>query len=220
VPPQYEITLEILSGDDEAKYEHTSAVYSAQLCGYHDENEHVKIGLLSSGGMSSQIHFDGLSVSIDTLIKKGNALGEEKGMDHAVDWFRGHIRAEVDRTLVDNFGQHHEHETLFLAIEMFAAVGEKAGMKGQVVPATDAVNRLEAYVDQLIDADKLLDSEAKRSWKTYVHVMSGIMSAYILSRLHNEANVLFLRQYQHEPSGATLKPSWCLGHAISSLGLA
>ena len=224
----FQTTVRVLSGVDEAKYEYASAIYCMKQCGYAASG--MKIGLLSSGGMSSQVCLDDLTVSIDTEVKRGNSMGLEMGMEKAVMEFQARVTSAVDAKLT-NSGLRDEEHVMYLAIEMFAGVGEKAGMKGlRGLTAKTALKKLRLFVEKAIQDDKDANEEDERTWRTYVHVMTGLMASAVLEHLHPNAEVLFLREFEAEQveSGGvmqsvgkelqdSLKPSWSLGYAIEAL---
>ena len=214
----FEATLIVLEGDDEARYEFLSAEYCADKCGLSDRDGGAEadrhLGLLSSGGMSSQIFVGGISRCLQTEIKRGNRLGLELGMEGGMSAFHWHATEAVEQKLPENFGGEN---VLYVAIEMLAAVGEKAGMGGGViVPVSDAIETLSDFIKKKTEEDLMLGEECERTWKTYVHVMSGIVGKLILGRLHPGSKVLFLREFQLGEDNF-LKPSWPLGHAIEKL---
>ena len=216
----FKAQLIILSGDDEAKYEFLSAEYCANQCGFVDAEEQgtttttSNLGLLSCGGMSSQIFVKGVSLCLQTEVKKGNKLGLEHGMNKGKAAFHKHAMETIERKLPKNFGGEN---VLYVAIEMLAGVGEKAGMGGVVVPVVEAIEILSNFIETKTEEDLMLGEEVgDRTWKSYVHVMSGIVARLILERLHPDSKVLFLREFELGEDHI-LKPTWPLGHAIEKL---
>eukprot|EP00579_Thalassiosira_antarctica_P020826 CAMPEP_0201963210 /NCGR_PEP_ID=MMETSP0904-20121228/9148_1 /ASSEMBLY_ACC=CAM_ASM_000553 /TAXON_ID=420261 /ORGANISM="Thalassiosira antarctica, Strain CCMP982" /LENGTH=284 /DNA_ID=CAMNT_0048509775 /DNA_START=111 /DNA_END=962 /DNA_ORIENTATION=- len=206
----FKVHLLVLSGDDEARYEFLSAEYCATQCGYfvptgdqEEGMEHPNLGLLSSGGMSSQIFVKEVSHCLQTEIKKGNRLGLEHGMDKGMVFFHKHAKEVIERKIPENFGGGN---VLYVAIEMFAGVGTKAGMGGSVVgivPILDAIEILSTFIEETATEDRMLGEEGERTWRTYVHVMSGIVGKLILQRLHPESKVLFVREFELEEGERT-----------------
>eukprot|EP00591_Stephanopyxis_turris_P013498 CAMPEP_0195508744 /NCGR_PEP_ID=MMETSP0794_2-20130614/1873_1 /TAXON_ID=515487 /ORGANISM="Stephanopyxis turris, Strain CCMP 815" /LENGTH=231 /DNA_ID=CAMNT_0040635795 /DNA_START=352 /DNA_END=1050 /DNA_ORIENTATION=+ len=212
----FRVTMVILSGEDEAKYEFLSAKYCAEKCGLLSEEEEgmTYLGLLSSGGMSSQISVKGVSRSLETEVKKGNRLGLEHGMEKGKALFHRHVTEAIEQNIPKNFGGE---DVLYVAIEMLAAVGEKAGMGGGVMlPVAAAIQTLSNFIEEKTKEDALLGETVERTWKTYVHVMTGIVGKIILGRLHPESRIVFLWKFELGEDHA-LKPSWPLGRAIEKL---
>eukprot|EP00555_Chaetoceros_dichaeta_P008403 CAMPEP_0198255436 /NCGR_PEP_ID=MMETSP1447-20131203/5560_1 /TAXON_ID=420782 /ORGANISM="Chaetoceros dichaeta, Strain CCMP1751" /LENGTH=136 /DNA_ID=CAMNT_0043941803 /DNA_START=125 /DNA_END=532 /DNA_ORIENTATION=+ len=127
--------------------------------------------------------------------------------------FHKHAKEVIERNLPEMFGGNN---ILYVAIEMFASVGEKAGMCGSPVPVLEAIETLSSFIDKTTEEDRILGEYGERTWKTYVYVMSGIVGRLILERLHPESKVLFAREFEVEEDHV-LKPSWPLGHAIENL---
>lgn len=242
----FKVHLLILSGDDEAKYEFVSAEYClANQCGFADhakvEQETTtttdttpadaqdrqetttttktspygtNLGLLSSGGMSSQIFVKGISHCLQTEVKKGNKLGLEHGMEKGKAVFHEHAKEAIELKLPKNFGGE---KVLYLAIESLAGVGEAAGMGGGVVvPVVEAIEILSRFIQEKTEEDLMLGEEGERTWKSYFHVMTGIVGKLILERLHPDSKILFARHFELGEDHI-LKPSWPLGHAIEKL---
>merc|ERR1711966_173106 len=94
--------LHILGGDDEARYEFLSAKYCATQCDYFSPTGDIvgrsdlNLGLLSSGGMSSQLFAKGCSLSVPTEIKKANRLGLEHGMEKGLAQVRQHASSVIE----------------------------------------------------------------------------------------------------------------------------
>jgi len=219
----FKVHLLILSGDDEAKYEFVSAEYCANQCGFVDAKKqetttttsYCNLGLLSSGGMSSQIFVKGVSHCLQTEVKKGNKLGLEHGMDKGKAAFHKHAKEVIELKLPKNFGGEN---VLYVAIESLAGVGEKAGMgSGVVVPVVEAIEILTSFIEKKTEEDLMLGEDVgERTWKSYFHVMTGIVGRLILERLHPDSKVLFAREFELGEDHI-LKPSWPLGHAIEKL---
>lgn len=178
-----------------------------------EETANSNLGLLSCGGMSSQILVKGLSHCLHTEIKKGNKLGLDHGMDKGKAAYYTHAKEAIERKLPENFGGEN---VLYLAIEMFAAVGEKAGTGGVVVPVAKAIEALTVFIEKKTKEDLLVGEGSERTWKSYVHVMSGIVGRLILEKLHPESRILFVREFKLGEDHV-LKPSWPLGRAIEKL---
>jgi len=213
----FEAHLLILEGEEEANYEFLSAQYCANHCAFIDPEGKASrsLGLLSSGGMSSQIFVKGISHCLPTQIKKGNKLGLDHGMEKGKAAFYNHAKKVIDQTLPKNLGGEN---VLYVAIEMFGAVGEKAGMGGGVVvPVTKAMERLSTFMEEKTKEDVLLGEGCEqRTWRTYVPVMSALVGILILEKLHPDSNILFLREFELG-GNHVLKPSWPLGYAIEKL---
>jgi len=211
--------LHILGGDDEARYEFLSAKYCATQCDYFSPtgdivgSSDLNLGLLSSGGMSSQLFAKGCSLSVPTEIKKANRLGLEHGMEKGLAQVRQHASSVIEHIVPEKFGGRN---VLYVAIEMFGGVGQKAGISGSTVGALsvgDAIERLSDFTAKAIADD--CTPECERTWRTYSDVYTGTVATLMLRRLHPEAKVLFLREFELE--GNVLKPSWSLGYAIANL---
>lgn len=219
----FKVHFLILSGDDEAKYEFVSAEYCANQCGFVDAQEpkttatasYGNLGLLSSGGMSSQIFVKGKSLCLPTEVKKGNKMGLKHGMEKGKAAFLEHAKEAIELKLPKNFGGEN---VLYLAIESLAGVGEKAGMGGGVaVPVVEAIEILSRFIEEKTEEDLLLgEGVGDRTWRAYFHVMTGIVGRLILERLHPDSKVLFAREFEIAEDHI-LKPSWPLGHAIEKL---
>mmetsp|Transcript_36451 Transcript_36451/g.76519 ORF Transcript_36451/g.76519 Transcript_36451/m.76519 type:complete len:355 (+) Transcript_36451:93-1157(+) len=219
----FKVHFLILSGDDEAKYEFVSAEYCANQCGFADAQEqettktasYGNLGLLSSGGMSSQIFVKGKSLCLPTEVKKGNKMGLKHGMEKGKATFHEHAKEAIELKLPKNFGGEN---VLYLAIESLAGVGEKAGMGGGVaVPVVEAIEILSTFIEKKTEEDLMLGEGAgERTWRSYFPVMTGIVGRLILERLHPDSKVLFAREFEIAEDHI-LKPSWPLGHAIEKL---
>jgi hypothetical protein len=214
--------LLVLGGEEEAGYELLSAEYCATLCdfvptGDQGGSQRLTLGLLSSGGMSSQISAEGISISIPTEVKTLNKLGVKYGMDRGIDLVRRQAKHVIEHHVPAHFGGEN---VLYVAIEMFGGVGEQAGMSGSTVGAVsvaDAIERLSHFVAEAAAEDRTLGNGA-RTWRTYWPVNSGIVATLILQRLHPAAKVVFVREFEPE-AGRVLKPTWSLGYAIANLSL-
>lgn len=211
----FDATLRVLSGEEEAKYEFLAVEYCAHQCGYADES--TTLGLLSSGGMSSQMYVKGgCGQCVETQIKKGNKLGLEYGMVRGMALYSLHVEEAMRVAAIpEDFGK--ESDVLYIAIEMLAGVGEKAGVGGIVMTVAKAMDVLSSFIESEVEEDKKRGND-ERTWRTYVYVMSGIVGKVILERLHPDSRILFLREFKLADNHS-LKPSWPLGCAIDSLGL-
>ena len=204
--------LSILSGEEEAEYEFISAKYCAELCGFCTKDDDV--GLLSSGGMSSQVAWKTVTMSLPTAVKSGNAMGLKFGMEDAVEKYRVQVTTSIlDSGIGTDFGGD---ETIWLAIEMLAAAGEAAGIGGCVMGVAEAGNVLNEFVVSSVKLDGERPEDFQRDWRTYVKVMSAVMGVALLSRLRQSSRILFSRQFAIRPE-ELLKPSWSLGIAVSRL---
>mmetsp|Transcript_13790 Transcript_13790/g.15854 ORF Transcript_13790/g.15854 Transcript_13790/m.15854 type:complete len:329 (-) Transcript_13790:41-1027(-) len=208
----FEANFRILSGDDEAKYEFMAADYCGKKCGFFDSSNN-KVGLLSSGGMSSQIYVDGKAHSLETATKIGNAMGVEHGMRQAIADFKKRVSKIVQTELPENYGGDN---ILYFAVELLAGAGEKAGM-GSVNKTTvsDAIHKFTNYINKNID-EEVLESTTKRTWRDYVYVMNAVVGVLILQRLHPNSEILFCREFELREDHV-LKVSWPLGYAIQTL---
>jgi hypothetical protein len=214
----FEASLRILSGEEEATYEFLSAEYCAKQCGYYAGNSHDTedsssnlLGLLSSGGMSSQLFVNGGAHCLETQIKTGNKWGLEHGMEQGMVLYSNHVEKAI-ADIPEAFGGTG---VFFVAIEMLAAVGEKAGIGGIVMSVTEAMDALATFIQKEVEHDQELGDDYERTWRTYVHVMSGIVGKSILAKLHPESTIMFLREFKIR-DGHILKPSWPLGCAIET----
>jgi len=207
-------TFHLLTGEEEAKFEHFSAAYCARICGFADG----PVGLLSSGGMSSQLVHGDRVVSIPTKIKCGNQLGLELGMEKGTNYYRSTVTSAIDKILPTTQYFVGTDGDMFLAIEMLAAAGEKAGIGGQIIPIPEAIEALEEYVimckKEEVEAGPYVE---RKTWRSYVHVMSSIAGVKLLSLLNPNSKILFSRTYSIPESDTPLKPSWALGKALKML---
>ena len=85
-------------------------------------------------------------VSIPTKIKCGNQLGLELGMEKTTNYYRNTVTSAVDKILSPTQSFVGMDGDMFLAIEMLAAAGEKAGIRGQIIPNPEAIEALGEYV--------------------------------------------------------------------------
>jgi len=158
--------------------------------------------------------------SFATNIKQGNALGLELGMEQATAQYRNTVTTTIDGIIPPTQSIVGTDGDIFLAIEMLAAAGEKAGIGGQVVPVPDAMSALEKYVTKCKKEEaeqKALNRIEQKTWRDYVHVMSSITGSKLLSLLNPNTSILFLRTYSIPGSSMPLKPSWALGKALKLL---
>lgn len=207
-----EIRLNILSGEDEARYEFMAAKYCVNQCDLIPDV--CDLGLLSAGGMSSQIFVNGVPYSLQTEIKKGNEMCVEHGMEKGKAEFQEHVKKVIDQNLPENVGSE---KVVYVAIEMLAGAGEKAGMGGGAAESvSNAIEILTSFIEKKTKEDRMLGVEGERTWRTYGFVMSAIVGRLILERLHPESKVLFARNFELGKDHI-LKPSWPLGHAIEQL---
>ena len=202
----HKMKLLLLSGEQEAALEIKSAEYCARICHFVEEGEEV--GLLSSGGMSSQVCFGKEVVSLATEIKKGNSWGEEFGIVTAVEMFE----TKIDELLA-GLELDFPPNTTWLAIEMLGQIASGPALahilKGRVVEVGECLSVLENHLSNKIE---LGDKEfGERSWKDYVSAISCVIAIALLRKIKT-GRVLFLREY--ELNGSLLKPSWGLGLAL------
>jgi len=206
--------LVVLSGGEEAGYEFRAAEYCAGRCGFVTDGWSGSLGVLSCGGMSSQISVKGVSLCVPTEVKRGNQMGIALGMVEGKAAFYERVKKAVEREVPDNFGGANVR---YVAIEMFAGVGNAAGMDGGVVvPVPDAIEKLSCLIEKKTEEDRAFGKEGDRTWRTYSHVMGGIVARLVLERLHPETEVLFVRNFELG-EGHILKPSWALGCGIEKL---
>jgi hypothetical protein len=148
---------------------------------------------------------------LETQIKAGNKLGLEHGMKQGMALYSNH----VEKAIADVPQAFGGTGVFFVAIEMLAAVGEKVGIGGIAMSVAEAMDSLSKFILEEVEHDQELGDEHERTWRTYVHVMSGIVGKSILAKLHPESTIMFLREFELG-DGHTLKPSWPLGCAIET----
>ena len=94
---------------------------------------------------------------------------------------------------------------------MLGAVGERAGIAGELMSAQKAKETISAYLSSWIAAG-LEKEQAKeeRDWRDMVAGTSALQACKMLDLLHPDAKVYVSRTFELGP-GHQLKPSWSLG---------
>ena len=202
-PPLSLYTFLLLSGEDEALYDFSSAKYCALHTNIIEPN--TPVGLLSSGGQSSQIAFSTNVYSYNTATKFGNQLGIDHGMSKSVEMFRG----IVETTLEDMPKNLGSEGAVFIGIEMLAAAASAAGIPScTFIPVSSAIKSINSFLSDSTSNE----TPGSKTWKDYVQQMSSIILLKMLSNIHPGSKVLFEREF--EMKGKRLKPSWGLGLAV------
>ena len=226
-----------LRGEREAVLERHAAVYCARRgCPAVAERGLPiiqRIGLLSSGGMSSQLVLPRASsdsplvLSLDTKLKReGNAAvlaHGPSGMDRYAAFLRDvalaplAAAAEAAAPAAPSLGQN----ALVVVIEMFGAAGERAGLGGRLVPRDEALAAFEATRAAWLVAARAASDEERAAWdwRNVVHGTMATQAIAVLATLDESCEFLFARKFTVGLAGAELKPSWSLGLACERAGV-
>ena len=234
VPPTYGVTFDVVSGEREASYELAAARY----CVEHGCPEVVAcgrpvVGLLSSGGMSSQIVLPNASgggvaiLSLDTALKKeGNAkvleLGPAAGLEHYASYLRGTIAHSplAGGAFVDDTSSA---ACVYIAIEMIGAAGERVGLGERVVGRDEAVRAFEVALEEWREAaEQASDAErAQWDWRDAVKATINVQAIALLTMLPRSCAFYFARKFSLTGSDGSgggepnvVKPSWSFGFCV------
>eukprot|EP00937_MAST-01D_sp_MAST-1D-sp2_P006519 g6519.t1 len=237
----------VVSGETEAAMELRAVEYCARRSGaLGDDGGGTPLGLMSSGGMSSQLVFspprlardsgsDGggggtRALSLPTSLKQeGNRRCLQEGLEPglaAYDSYLHGIVASASARLGSAAGGQREPtgagaglRGTFVMIEVLGSVGERAGIARRVMSARAATEALDAYLARWRQAaaSETAADVAQRTWKSVVPATSALQARRLLQLLHpEEARVYFSRTFEIA-EGHVLKPSWTLGYALTVL---
>ena len=181
-----------------------------------------QIGMLSSGGMSSQLVYPlkaskggGIcTLSLETKLKaEGNKACLQHGVEHGLQHYARHLESIIGELGETECGLGKLKGT-YVAIEILGDVGKRAGIGRHVVTAEEAAGVLDAYLAQWV-ARATVEQTSAWNWKDVVHGTSALQARHMVGLLHPQASIYFSRTFVLG-EGHELKPSWSLGHYISS----
>jgi hypothetical protein len=139
----------VIKGEDEALAELESVRYCVGALPSASGNamDGASMALMSSGGMSSQIVFQDRrgqlqSHSLETKVKNGNSLCLKNGVEEGLKLFAEYLVTVM--TTNTDLPSPRSLTGTFVAIEMMAGAGEKAGIAGKMLPVADAQAAIEA----------------------------------------------------------------------------
>ena len=191
-----------------------------------------RVGLMSSGGMSSQVVFPlggsgGGSVcalSLPTKLKKeGNLRCLEGGAAQGLAAYTEYLERVVAAAAIDAAAaaagagdSGGKLQGTFVLIEVLGSVGERVGIDRRVLSAAAATEALDRYLAQWLQkAERATAAEVEAyTWKSVVPATSALQARRLLELLDPEAQLYFSRTFELAP-GHVLKPSWTLGYALS-----
>jgi hypothetical protein len=227
----YNFSFALLSGEQEAKYEHASALSlcrSLDILTSSDEN----LGLISSGGMSSQFVYPSaiskelISLSLPTNLKsQSNEKCLELGVKAGLASYAEHMATAAVSSVKSS---DPIEPCLFVLIEMLGGLGEKMNIHGVRMSVSDAQSKIEAYLEEVVVAD-CLEKEAglkeggeEMSWKDYVHGGSCVQALELLKLLDDGCEVYFCRTFsgseeegEAREGGGGVKASWGHGYVCA-----
>jgi hypothetical protein len=220
-------SFSLVSSVDEAALEHSSVEYCMQkmrggTLGDEGEGSNRGVGLLSSGGMSSQVVWSVVSggvrsLSLATKLKEGNARCLAEGHRAGLAAYGLFLEGVVGKAAEDT---GTPLEGTFVVIEMLGGVGERVGIDRRFISARAALDALDVYIkNSMATADGQSKNEvAARDWKFVVGVTSALQAQHLIGLLDPNANLYFSRTFELGP-GHLLKPSWTLGKYVNRLRL-
>ena len=231
---------------DSAKSEHGQSIDLRIHSGQNQDADYgagdcalglTRLGLISSGGMSSQLVFplenrDGNSggvraLSLPTALKKeGNRRCLQDGVERGLTAYGSYLdRVVASASVATAAGSTADSGTglgqlrgTFICIEMLGAAGERVGIGRQVLSVRAATEALDAYIVRWLKTAERDTAEevAKRTWKSVVPATSALQARRLLELLHPDAQLYFSRTFELVP-GLVLKPSWTLGYALRQI---
>ena len=236
-------SFRLLSGDEEAAMELAAARHC--LFGSSDEGKALVtrseqpgrggVGLLSSGGASSQLAFvekDQATVrtmSLPTHVKKGNSLCLEKGVVAGLREYQAQLAALVDE-LREAECFVGKLKGTFVSIEMNASyAGRIAGINGRAMTAAEATVALEASLAARVAEVQAREEALKRAakegadsppagdlkpltWSDMCYCTATAADLMMVRDLLHptKATVIHNRVFDQK-AGGSLQPSWSLG---------
>ena len=234
-PPSsiYEVTFELITGEGEAVYEHGSAVDAMRGLGVVGEGGTV--GLVSSGGMSSQLVYPAAAssssggppvsaLSLPTSLKtEGNAkclaLGVREGLRSYEAFMAGCALDKLNKAKGGEAIEDIEPCT-FAVIEMLGGLGEKMEIAHKVMPVADAIVRIEEWLNEEFypaAEAKENDDGYDMTWKDVAKGGLCVQALSLLSLLPQSSSVYLCRTFKAGEGGGETKANWGHGYVVKKM---
>ena len=204
-----EVVCTVLTGEEESKYEFLAVKYCVSL----KMPEHLQsdLGMISCGGMSSQVYFRGKALSLPTTLSHAHTWVLNDGVEKGLKRFKQHL---TEKCRLDQYGGQ---SGLFIGIELFAESARRAGFEGKVVTLAEAAKALKASLRAAKEALSKRDLAEFEGWD--ISVITGpVLLLHFVKSLHPDSTVLVTHKFEFSESHR-LQPNWILGMCASNLGL-
>lgn len=198
----------ILTGEQESLFEYLSVEYCMSKLPEAMGAKTDALGLLSAGGMSSQLYYAGNSQSLPTILTTAHKwildLGHEEGLVKYSQYLK--------ETCVVDLNHQGKLKGIFVGIELLAEVGRSIGVAKRLVKVGRVQSILKMEVENFKSRmSKVPPSEYKLlHWKDAAKGTGPLLTLHLLESLHPESLILLTNTFKID-NGYELKPTWSLG---------
>eukprot|EP00927_Polykrikos_kofoidii_P061535 TRINITY_DN56372_c0_g1_i1.p1 TRINITY_DN56372_c0_g1~~TRINITY_DN56372_c0_g1_i1.p1 ORF type:complete len:352 (-),score=83.06 TRINITY_DN56372_c0_g1_i1:271-1326(-) len=207
----------IIPGEAEAGYELAAARYCVGAMPNGARVSASNVGLLSCGGMSSQmVHGDPPKCrSWNTKVKQGNAWQLEFGVQAGLQMYDEYVAS----ILAPELERGERLKGTFVGIEMLGSLGISAGIAGKLLPATDVIAALRICLEKFRQKAAATAAEeiATWGWKNVVEGSQATLALRTLALLDSQDSHVMLCRFFDLGLEHVLKPAWTLGLCASEL---
>lgn len=209
-----EVSCTVLTGEEESRFEFLAVKYCIGLKMPERSAKAAELGMISCGGMSSQLYFKGNAVSLPTVLSLAHSWMLKEGPEKGLMSYKEYLETEcgVD-LLADQSG-------LFVGIELLGEPAKLAGFEGKEVSPAEAAKALKARIE--VSKEELTNTPKeefkKMTWQHVSVLTAPVLLLHFVESLHPDSTVLVTRSFEFSESH-WLTPNWVLGMCTVKCGL-
>lgn len=221
------VEFKLLTGLEETQFEHVAVTYVSSIM---LPPECQPVGLMSGGGMSSQVAYyaDSSAAFATPLELRTNwFLGLETLLQKGIDDGLQDINQRLEQVISDTSLVGCLRGTFF-GIESFARYCVEAGIGGRLVTKANAVDSVQKALDEwTLHTKQTVDVDAERAAfnagrqdGARIAFHHGVMYTQVLQQLSllHESALLYCTKLVEIAPSITVMPEWSLGFFLSCIG--